>query len=68
MKTVGFHGVYNLDINEFVSVIDKEKFYVGSSIAKIDEDGKIKRVKVVSIEYVEEEVQYYHVVSTRYYN
>lgn len=68
LKTVGFHGVYNLDINEFVSVIDKEKFYVGSSIAKIDEDGKIKRVKVVSIEYVEEEVQYYHVVSTRYYN
>lgn len=68
LKTVGHHGIFNIDLNMFVSVDDKENFKIGTNIAKIDEEGKIYSVKVKNIEYIEEETYYYHVVSTRYYN
>ena len=68
LKTVGYHGVFNKDLNMFVSVNDEENFKVGSNIIKLDENGKLYDVKVVSINKIYEQVKFYHVVSTRYYN
>ena len=67
LKTVSFHGVFNKDLNKFVSVDDKKNFKVGTTVAKI-ENGKIKYVKVVSIKKIRKRIKYYHVESTRYYN
>src|SRR5574344_1134513 len=69
LKTVGFHGVNNLDKNSFVSVDDKDNFKIGDSIAIFDENSNnFKQVKVKKIIEKDEEVNYYHIVSTRYYN
>ena len=68
LKTVGKHGVFSKDINAFVSVNDSNNFKIGTKVAKLDENNKIKYIEVVNIEIVYEEVEYYHVVSTRYYN
>ena len=68
LKTVGRHGVFSKDLNQFVSVHDGEKFKVGTEIAKLNADNELEYVKVVSIEVIDEPVEYYHVVSTRYYN
>lgn len=69
LKTIGYHGIYNMDLNRFVSVDNREEFDIGTTVAIMNEDktGFISTT-VVSIEYVYEEVNYYHVVSTRYYN
>lgn len=68
LKTVGFHGVFNKDLNRFVSVDNIQEFHEGSNILKLDKDGKLTTVKVTKIETIFEEVKYYHVVSTRYYD
>lgn len=69
LKTIGYHGIYNMDINRFVSVDNREEFDIGTNVAIMNNDktGFIS-TSVVSIEKVYEEVNYYHVVSTRYYN
>lgn len=67
LKTLGYHGVFSVDKNEFVSVDHPEDFHVGTRIYKIV-DGKLTPITVTSIEIVEEETFYYHVVSERYYN
>lgn len=67
LKTLGYHGIYNYDLNKFVSVDDINEFYVGSTVAKI-ENGQLKKVTVTDIKIVNETVKYYHVVSSRYYN
>ena len=67
LKTVGNHGIFNKDLNMFVSVNDKENFNIGTNVVKI-ENNKISTIKVVKIEIINEEIEYYHVVSTRYYN
>lgn len=68
LKTVGQHGVFSKDLNQFVSVHDSENFKVGTEIAKLNANNEIEYVKVVSIETIDEPVEYYHVVSTRYYD
>ena len=68
LKTIGYHGIFNMDMNMFVSVDDMDNFKVGTRVAKIDEFGNIYTTKVESIELVNDVVNYYHVVSTRYYN
>ena len=67
LKTLGYHGVFSADKNEFVSVDQPEDFHVGTTIYKI-KDGKPTPITVTSIETVQEETFYYHVVSERYYN
>ena len=64
---VGAHAFFSRDLNEFVSADDKEKFYVGSRILKVD-NGKLKEVKVTRINKVEKKTKYYFVASTRYWN
>ena len=69
MKTYGYHGVFETELNRFVSVDKPEEFHVGSKIAKLKEDGSgFETVTVTNIEYKNEYAVYYHVVSTRYYN
>ncbi len=67
LKTVGKHGVFSKELNEFVSVDDNTKFKVGVKIAKLN-NNKISYVEVAKIENINDEIEYYHVVSTRYYN
>ena len=68
LKTTGYHGIFSIDKNMFVSVDDIDNFKVGTKVAKVDRKGKIYTVSVESIEIINEVVKYYHVVSTRYYN
>ncbi len=67
LKIVGKHGVFSEELNEFVSVDDNTKFKVGIKIAKLN-NNRISYVKVTNIENINDEIEYYHVVSTRYYN
>lgn len=67
LKTSGWHGVFDVDKNEFVSV-DSPDFTIGTRIYKVNENDELQIVTVTSIETVEEEVGYYHVVSSQYYN
>ena len=64
---VGAHAFFSGDYNEFVSVDDKSKFHVGSTILKVD-NGRLKEVKVTKIEEVKKKIEYYFVASTRYWN
>lgn len=69
LKFVGYHGLYNKDLEKFVSVDNVNEFYAGSNVLKVnDKTNKLETVKVTNIEDVIENVNYYHVVSTRYYN
>ena len=67
LKTFGWHGVFDADANEFISVDNPERFYVGVNVYKVVDD-ELVPVTVESIEYVREEVSVYHVVSAKYYN
>lgn len=67
LKTAGWHGVFDVDANAFVS-IDSAEFGIGSRIYKVNENDELEVVTVTSIEHVQEEVNYYHVVSSQYYN
>ena len=69
LKTYGWHGLFETELNRFVSVDRPEEFHVGSKIAKLKDDGTgFETVEVTNIEHKTEYVAYYHVVSTRYYN
>ncbi len=68
LKMVGKHGLFSKDVNKFVSIGDNDNFKKGTKVAKINEDNKITYVEVINIEKIYEDVEYYHVVSTRYYN
>lgn len=67
LKTVGYHGVFSPTYNQFISVDDYDKFKVGIKVQKV-ENGKLKEVTITKIEQINETINYYHVVSTRYYN
>ena len=67
LKTSGWHGVFDVDRNAFVSIDDPE-FVVGTRIYKVNENDELEAITVTSIERVQEEVHYYHVVSSQYYN
>ena len=67
LNTVGYHGIFSSTYNEFISVDDYSKFKVGTKVYKVIND-KLKEVSVVKIETINKEVNYYHVVSTRYSN
>ena len=67
LKTLNYHGIFSVTHNEFISVDDYDKFKVGTKVYKV-ENGKLKEVTIKKIETIYEEVNYYHVVSTRYYN
>lgn len=67
LNTLGYHGVFSVKDNEFISVDDYSKFKVGTEVYKII-NGKLKKVSVTKIEIINENINYYHVVSSRFYN
>ena len=67
LKTSGWHGVFDVDRNAFISV-DDEEFGVGSRVYKVNANDELEAITVTSIEVVTEEVHYYHVVSSQYYD
>lgn len=68
LNTYGLHSVFSYDKMNFVNVLDKDNFHIGTRIVKIDEFGRQKIVKVTKIEQIHEDINYYHVSSTRYHN
>lgn len=68
LKTVGSHGIYSVDDNEYVSVIDRSKFHIGTHVIKINNDNNLETVTVTNIETIYDKVNYYHVSSTYYHN
>ena len=67
LGTFGWHGIFSVDANQFVSVSDPDAFYPGVKVQKV-EDGELVTVTVESIETVQEETKLYHILSSRYYN
>lgn len=67
LKTIGTHGLYSFDDNKFVDTTNKEEYHIGTKVAKYS-NGKITEVTVTNIEYYEEEIAYYQVISSIYYN
>lgn len=67
LKTVGYHGVYSPDYNMFISVDNPNYYHPGTTILK-EKNDEFYSVKIAKIETINEVVNYYHVVSTRYYN
>ena len=69
LNTMGYHGVYETNLNRFVSVDNPSEFHIGSKIAKLNkEKNGFETVTVTDIKIINEPINYYHVVSTRYYN
>ena len=68
LKTVQLHQVFSLDDNKFVNILDNDEYIkVGTNVAKVV-NGNIVPVSVVSVETIREEVEYYYVASSIYYN
>ena len=67
IDVVGNHAFFSFDDNLFITLYDTDKFHVGTTIAKY-KNNKIEKVTVESIETIEEEIKYYLILSTRYYN
>ncbi|MBR2994806.1 InlB B-repeat-containing protein [Candidatus Saccharibacteria bacterium] len=67
LGTFGWHGVFDVNANEFISVKDSTRFYPGTVIYKVEGD-QLVAVAVKSIEIVEEETYVYHLLSSQYYN
>jgi hypothetical protein len=68
LKTFGGHGVFSIELNRFVSVDNREEFYVGMHIYKLNDANKLEPVEVTKISTIKESTKYYHVVSTEFYN
>jgi len=64
LNIVDDHGVFDIKKNMFVNIDDLK---VGSKVAKIV-DNNVKSATIVSINEIVENVSYYHIFSTRYYN
>lgn len=69
LKTRGYHGVFETELNRFVSVDNPDEFHIGSKIAKMKKDKSgFTTIEVVKIEQKHENIKYYQVASTRYFN
>ena len=67
LGTVGWHGIFSVNDNEFIAVDDPSKFYPGAKVYKVVGD-QLVAVTVQSIETVVEDVNVYHLLSSQYYN
>lgn len=61
------HSLYSTYSNRFIDLTDPE-FRIGTGIAKVSNEGKFSTVKIKKIEKKYENVRYYFVGSTTYYN
>jgi len=67
INVAGRHCLFDSEQNKYVDVSNPQEFDIGSRVYKI-ENGKLKTVTAVNIEYINEEVKYYDVLSTTHYN
>jgi len=67
IKVVGKHCLFDCEKNKYVDVSNKNEFDVGSKVFKL-KNNKLKEVKVTKIEYIEENIEYFDVLSTTHYN
>lgn len=67
LGTFGWHGVFDVNANEFISVDDSIRFHEGVEIYKVEGDQLVART-VENVEIVNEEVAVYHLLSSQYYN
>lgn len=68
LNTFGTHGVFSADLNKYVNVLNAKEFHVGSNIIKFNSNRTMEIVTVTNIDYIKEDITYYYVASTRYYN
>jgi len=68
LRTYSFHGIFDSNRNEFISVDDVQSFQVGTEVVKIDTTGNIYTTKVKEMKQVNEKAYYYNVISTKYFN
>ena len=68
LKVVGEHSIFSPTLNKYVTV-NTDEFKVGIEVIKYNyDDNKLYKVSVTKIEEVNEKVNYYHVITTRYFN
>ena len=67
LKVVGEHCLFSVDSNRYVNVVDESECKIGTRVYKINDD-KLEEVTITNIEYITEDVKYYHVVSAIQYN
>jgi hypothetical protein len=67
LKVAGQHCLFDSEKNMYVDVSNEEEFGIGSKVYKV-KDGELIEVTVTNIEYIEETVNYYDVLSTTHYN
>ncbi len=71
LTTIDKHSLFSVDDNRYVDVTDENTFHVGTNILKTVKSKrgyKLKSVSVTNIEKVNKSIDYYNVVSTRYYD
>ena len=71
LTTIDKHSLFSVDDNRYVDVTDENTFHVGTNILKTVKSKrgyKLKSVSVTNIEKVNKSIDYYDVVSTRYYD
>ena len=61
------HSLFDVDKKMYVDVSKPDQFGIGSRVYKVI-NGDLQTVTVTNIEYIHEDVEYYNVVSTKYYN
>ena len=67
LKVVGEHCLYSVDLKRYINVADESECSVGTRVYKVNND-KLEEVTITNIEYINEEVKYYNVVSAIQYN
>lgn len=67
IKVAGKHCLFDANLNKYVDVSRSEEFGIGSKVYKVEKD-KLKIVTATKIEYINEEVRFYDVLSTTHYN
>ena len=68
LKTYGTHGIFSADLNRYVNVLNNDEFHVGSKVFRFNNDGSKQVVTVTDIDIINENINYYYIASTRYYN
>ena len=67
LKIVNSHSLFDVDKKRYVDASNDKEFKIGSRVYKV-ENSKLEIVTVTNIEDIQEEVKYYSIVSTLYYN
>jgi hypothetical protein len=68
LKVAGMHCLFDAEKNMYVDVSNKNQFDIGSKVYKVNKNNELEVVTVTNIEYVNETVKYYDVLSITHYN